>query len=79
MSATQKDGKYGITIGIFIICGLGGFGGFLGEYRHAGKKTHNSQDRNISPHNLIGILDLNLWLVHCTPALLFQARSVPSQ
>jgi len=31
MSVGQKDGKDGVTIGVFIVGGLGGFGGFLGE------------------------------------------------
>jgi hypothetical protein len=31
MNLTQKDGKNDVTIGIFIVGGLGRFGGFLGE------------------------------------------------
>jgi hypothetical protein len=31
MSVAQKDGKDDVTIGIFIVGGLVGFGGFLGE------------------------------------------------
>jgi hypothetical protein len=31
MSVAQKDGKNDVTIGIFIVGGLGGFGVFLGE------------------------------------------------
>jgi len=31
MSVAQKDGKDDVTIGIFIVGGLEGFGSFLGE------------------------------------------------
>ena len=51
MSVAQKDGKDDVTIGIFIVGSLEGFGGFLGRQRYcARKKAHGNQDRNAVPH-----------------------------